>query len=70
MGEVISIKEAYRARRRRQNSVLNRRCKELIAEGITTWQIAYSQEVGPDRAICLERIHLLGELLAYADRLP
>jgi hypothetical protein len=50
--------------------MLNRRCKELITEGITTWHIAYAQGIGPDRAICLERIHLLGELLAYADRLP
>jgi hypothetical protein len=70
MGEVISIREAYRVRRRRQNSLLNRRCKELIAEGITAWQIAYSEGIGPDRAICIERIRVLGELLAYADRLP
>jgi len=70
MGEVISIREAYRVRRRRQDIALNMRCRDLIAEGIEVWRTAYTLGVGTDRVICLERIHALGELLAYADRLP
>ena len=70
MGDVISIREAYRVRRRREDSVLNMRCRTLIAEGIGVWRAAYTKETGVDRATCLERIHVLGELLAYTDRLP
>ena len=70
MGDVISIQEAYRVRRRRENSVLNVRCRDLIAEGIGVWWAAYTKETGVNRATFLERIHFLGELLAYADRLP
>jgi hypothetical protein len=69
MGDVISIREAQRVRRRREASVLNARCRALIVESLQTWRTACACSTAADRVICLERIHVLGELLAYADRL-
>lgn len=68
MGEVISIREAYRVRRRRQRSALNARCRQVIAESLESWRAAYAVDDGRDGAICLQRIRVLGELLAVVDR--
>ena len=70
MGDVISIQEAHRTRRRRRESSLNARCRALIAEGLDAWWSAYARGDVADRHICRRRVHMLGELLAYADRLP
>jgi hypothetical protein len=70
MGEVISIRDAHRARRRRQDSELNARCRELISAGMDFWWLAYTRAPAAERSVCLERLHQLGDLLDYAKRLP
>jgi hypothetical protein len=70
MGDVISIQEAHRTRRRQRESLLNARCRTLIAQGLDAWWSAYVRGDAADRHVCRRRIHMLGELLAYADRLP
>jgi len=70
VGEVISIREAYRARRRRQTSALNASCRILIAEGIETWRRRYARATEYERDVCGQRIRSLAELLTYAERLP
>ncbi len=68
MGVVISIREAYRVRYRRRTSALNARCRDLIADSIAAWRVAEADATPADRAVCLQRIRVLGELLAAADR--
>jgi hypothetical protein len=69
MGEIVSIAEARQLRRRRRATALNARCRELIAASLETWRSAYLYGAPGDRAVCLQRMHVLGELLTAADRL-
>lgn len=70
MGEVISIQEAHRARRRQRDSQLHARCRELMEESLEVWRRAGAGGEVADRLLCRRRVRMLGELLAYTERLP
>jgi len=68
MGEVVSIHEAHRARRRRRESQLNARCRVLIVTSLDGWRDGVG--ASEDRSLRRRRVRMLGELLSYTDRLP
>jgi hypothetical protein len=68
MGEVISIREAHRARRRRRESQLNARCRVLIVNSLEGWRDGVAAT--EDGRLRRRRVRMLGELLTYTDRLP
>jgi hypothetical protein len=70
MGQVISIQEAYRARRRRRESQINARCRVLIADSLERWRDAGSVAGTGAAPVRRRRVLMLGDLLAYADLLP
>ncbi len=69
MGEVVSIAAARRAGLRRQVRVLDARCQQLIADSLDAWRAAYLLGPSRERAVCLQRVRALGELLAATRRL-
>jgi hypothetical protein len=69
MGEVVSITEARRTGLRRQVRALDARCRQLIADSVDAWRVAALLGPPSDRAVCLQRVRALGELLAATRRL-
>lgn len=69
MGEVVSIAEARRVGLRRQVRVLDACCRRLIVDSLDAWRTAYRLGPSNERAVCLQRVRALGELLAATRRL-
>jgi len=69
MGEVVSLAEARRIGLRRQVRVLDGRCRQLIADSLDAWHVAYLLGPSSERAVCLQQVRALGELLAATRRL-
>jgi hypothetical protein len=64
VGAVVSIAEARRLRLRRETSVLNLRCRDLIVSSLDAWRTTYVHGPLADRSVSLQRIRVLTELLA------